>query len=332
MAIENLVVGTYFSTPTNTDYYTQWAGSVSDVRTLLATTGSDMFSGFTDTSGSDQTVEFFNNGLLRITVTARYTSGHYELRYYNLTNLQTGRSIGVTDYNYGYSMYICLGYDDVAKKAYFFTVGRFYYNGAWEQKNYGTLGDNAQAQLEFYQAVSGSALPQYTWTSVPSISGKNGTLSLTKILNINDGEPVQDITNKGNLDFSKKTKVNTLVSSAYEPTHKEDVTKAIAIYEIPDKTYVYCTLVYKKNEIPTSVEDGTAIPIDPDGEEISISGLEERTTYYFVIFTNKTTSEPYRFKTGKNAPEEGIFKIKVTIDKSLLDNDIKDFVSYERIS
>lgn len=304
MAIQNLVVDNYFSTPTNTDYYTQWAGSVSDVRTLLATTGTDMFSGFTDTSGNDQTVEFFNNGLLKITVTARRVGGHYELRNYSIANLQTGRSIGVTDYNYGYSMYICLGYDDDAKKAYFFTVGRFYYNGAWEQKNYGTLGDNAQAQLELYQAVSGSALPLYSWSSVPRITGKEGKVyRLTDILNINDGNAVNDVSAKNNVDFSKKTKVNTLINDVIPVV--ENPTKAIVKYSMPIANYEYVKLVYKAGAIPTSVEDGTVKNIDADDNDVSVSGLEEQTTYYFVIFTDKTTSDAEAFRTGAIPIPEG---------------------------
>ncbi len=171
-----------------------------------------------------------------------------------------------------------------------------------------------------------------TWSTVSSVTGKNGKCTLTKILNINDGEPVDNITNKGNLDFSKKTKVNTLVSNSFVPEHREDATKALAKYEVQNKVYSYCTLVYKKGEIPNDVADGTAIQIDPDGEEVAITGLEENKTYYFVIFTNKTTSEPYRFRTGHNAPEEGIFKLKVTVDKALLDNGFKDFASYEKVT
>ena len=180
--------------------------------------------------------------------------------------------------------------------------------------------------------INGSPLVSYTWTSVPAISGKNGILSLTQILNINDGEPVENVTKKGNLDFSKKTKVNTLVNSAYEPTYKEDATKATVEYEIPEAEYQYTKLVYKKKKIPKSPSDGTAIDIGADDTEVVVTGLEENTIYYFVVFTNRTKSNAYKFKTGHNAPEEGIFKLKVTIDKALLDNDIKDFISYEKLT
>lgn len=321
--IENVL-----SLPISDSYYTSNLPS-SDIRQLASPRIE--ISQFIDSTSSGR-FEVYNNGLLSITLeqTMMMSSYHVvdELR---IKNVASGieQVMGVAMMQ---QMSLCIGYDEATHVTYYLFGGKDPW-GSWNQVHkYDSSGWSSTIKEALYEAVIGSIPVLYNWSSVSSISGKNGTLSLTKILNINDGEPVQDITNKGNLDFSKKTKVNTLVSSVYEPTHKEDATKAIAIYEIPDKTYAYCTLVYKENEIPTSVEDGTAIPIDPDGEEISISGLEERTTYYFVIFTNKTTSEPYRFKTGKNAPEEGIFKIKVTIDKSLLDNDIKDFASYERIS
>lgn len=178
-----------------------------------------------------------------------------------------------------------------------------------------------------YLALKSAIIPEYTWSSVPAISGKNGKYTLTKILNINDGEPVDNITNKGNLDFSKKTKVNTLVADSFVPEHREDATKALAKYEVQNKVYSYCTLVYKKGEIPNDVADGTAIQIDPDGDEVAITGLEENKTYYFVIFTNKTTSEPYRFRTGHNAPIEGIFKIRIATTQGVKDNDFKEVIT-----
>ena len=175
-------------------------------------------------------------------------------------------------------------------------------------------------------------LVAYQWSTVPSISGKNGILSLTQILNINDGEPVENVTNRGNLDFSKKTKVNTLVNSVYEPTYKEDATKATVEYEIPEAEYQYTKLVYKKKKIPKSASDGTAIDIGADDTEVVVTNLEPSTVYYFVVFTNRTKSNAYKFRTGSYIAPEGIFKLRVTVDKALLDNDFKDFVSYEKVT
>lgn len=172
----------------------------------------------------------------------------------------------------------------------------------------------------------------YTWSSVPAISGKNGILSLTQILNINDGEPVENVANRGNLDFSKKTKINTLINSAYEPTYSEDETKATVSYDIPESDYQYTKLVYKKKKIPKSPTDGTAINIGADDTEVVVTNLEPSTVYYFVVFTNRTKSNAYKFRTGSYIAPEGILKLKVTVDKALLDNDIKDFVSYEKLT
>lgn len=190
---------------------------------------------------------------------------------------------------------------------------------------------SGESANQVYTILTSNEYHQYTWSTVSSISGKNGTLSLTKILNINDGEPVQDITNKGNLDFSKKTKVNTLVTNSFVPEHREDATKALAKYEVQNKVYSYCTLVYKKGEIPNDVTDGTAIQIDPDGDEVAITGLEENKTYYFVIFTNKTTSEPYRFRTGKNEAPEGIFKTVYIITSAVRDGGFEETITVSRV-
>lgn len=219
-------------------------------------------------------------------------------------------------------------------------VARYFYNGAYYCDIWATWGEwyNPDTQQRentapyLYQLLMGHVPSPYTWSSVSSVTGKNGILSLTQILNINDGEPVENVTNRGNLDFSKKTKVNTLVNSVYEPTYKEDQTKATVEYEIPEAEYQYTKLVYKKKKIPKSASDGTAIDIGADDTEVVVTNLEPSTVYYFVVFTNRTKSNAYKFKTGHNAPEEGILKLKVTIDKALLDNDIKDFVSYEKLT
>ena len=179
--------------------------------------------------------------------------------------------------------------------------------------------------------INGSPVIEYQWSSVPAISGKNGILSLTQILNINDGEPVENITNKGNLDFSKKTKVNTLVNSAYEPTYKEDQTKATIEYEIPEAEYQYTKLVYKKKKIPKSPNDGTAIDIGADDTEAFVSGLEENTTYYFVVFTNRTKSNAYKFKTGKKPELKGIFFMRTSVSKVPKDSNFIETVTVSRV-
>lgn len=165
--------------------------------------------------------------------------------------------------------------------------------------------------------ISGPTTPPYSWQSVPSISGKNGTLSLTQILNINDGEPVEDVTKKSNLDFSKKTKINTLINSAYEPTYSEDETKATVSYDIPESDYQYTKLVYKKKKIPKSASDGDAIDLNADATEIVINNLDENSKYYFKIFTDKTQSNSYKYSTGSNPPVQGKWKETISYLKMI---------------
>lgn len=224
------------------------------------------------------------------------------------------------------TVYVCIG-DDLTP-GYTGWIYQYYAGTANYQQGQGSLTQNTALIRRFF---ADTPLITYTWQSVPAISGKNGILSLTEILNINDGEPVQNITNKGNLDFSKKTKVNTLVNSVYEPTYKEDQTKATIEYEIPEAEYQYTKLVYKKKKIPKSPSDGTAIDIGADDTEAFVSGLDENTTYYFVVFTNRTKSNAYKFKTGKNAPPEGIFKIRITTSQGVKDNDFKEVIEVTRV-
>lgn len=142
------------------------------------------------------------------------------------------------------------------------------------------------------------------WESVSNITGKGGKkYRLTDILNINDGNAVNNVVAKNNVDFSKKTKVNTLIDSVIPVV--EDVTKAIVSFDIPSSNYGFIKLVYKENDIPTSIDDGTVKNLDVDDNTATITGLEENTTYYFMIFTNKSESEPYRYKTGEIPVPEG---------------------------
>lgn len=170
------------STPITTDYYTQWAGSVSDVRTLLATTGTNLLQGYSSTG--EHIV--FDNGLLRIKIEVDMAYNQYRLQTISFINLQTNKATLISNPNYRNSLYLCLGYDDSIQTAYFFMVGQFDYNGAWTQKDYGTFSTNRQ---DIYEAISGSQIPTYQWSSVPAISGKNGILSLPTLIDT-DGNPI----------------------------------------------------------------------------------------------------------------------------------------------
>ena len=69
-------------------------------------------------------------------------------------------------------------------------------------------------QEELYQIITGLIPPAFNWVSVPSVSGKNGILSLSTIEQsaINDGNPV---TGAGNEDvhLADQTWLNTLITN-----------------------------------------------------------------------------------------------------------------------
>ena len=182
-----------------------------------------------------------------------------------------------------------------------------------------------------YRILMNGAIQPITWSSVPKISGSNKTYRLTDILNINDGNAVEDEPSKGNVDFSKKTKINTLVEEAVERDSDGDITKATVKYDIPEGNYQYTKLVFKKKKIPKSASDGTIVDIGMEDNKVVVTGLEENTTYYFVVFTNKTRSEAYKYRTGA-APIVTIklFKSTVKISKGPVETGFIEITSYEK--
>ena len=68
-------------------------------------------------------------------------------------------------------------------------------------------------------------------------------------------------------------------------------------YTIPSGTYSYIKLVYKKDTIPFDKDDGTAIDILQSSTSQVISGITDGSTYWFVIFTDKTSSEAVHIDT-----------------------------------
>lgn len=66
-------------------------------------------------------------------------------------------------------------------------------------------------------------------------------------------------------------------------------------YSIPQDTYTYCKLTYKKDERPNDVNDGTSIDISPNSKTANVEGLDENQLYYFTIFTDKNESESFPF-------------------------------------
>lgn len=69
-------------------------------------------------------------------------------------------------------------------------------------------------QTGFINYITTGLQPPYTWQSVPSISGKNGILTLSTLNDVNDGEPVETSdTSKFNL--TDDSNVSALVTAHF---------------------------------------------------------------------------------------------------------------------
>ena len=66
-------------------------------------------------------------------------------------------------------------------------------------------------------------------------------------------------------------------------------------YVVPEGDYQYCKLTYKKDTQPESVNDGTIVNLDYTESECIIEDLEEKSKYWFVIYTDKNESEAFPF-------------------------------------
>ena len=78
-------------------------------------------------------------------------------------------------------------------------------------------------------------------------------------------------------------------------------------------SYEYAKLLYKQGRIPKSVEDGTAVDLDTFGtnKTIDITGLTEGASYWFIIYTDRSESDPVQM--GENTG--GVFfSVDLTTD------------------
>ena len=115
--------------------------------------------------------------------------------------------------------------------------------------------------------------------------------------------------------FTKVVSVNTqgnllasLITSAV--ADGTSVTLTFTIPELEDSTYSEITLVGKKNGIPRSKTDGNKfVTLSSSDTSVTVTGLDELTTYYFVIFSednfgNKADSEPSNPVTTGEKPKK----------------------------
>ena len=82
------------------------------------------------------------------------------------------------------------------------------------------------------------------------------------------------------------------VTAPLEPTG--DATCEVT-YFLPNDTYEYTKLTYKRDIQPESVNDGTIVNLDPTQDSVTVEGLIENASYWFKIFTSKSESEAFPY-------------------------------------
>ena len=202
-----------------------------------------------------------------------------------------GPSGGGNNYN-RWSWYF--GIDEDTQKGYCWRVLNFgTFSSVPNEYNTGLNinGYSGGGTYELYCFLKDIVTPSISWSPVSSITGKLGTVNLTKLININNGEAV---TNAPSTSFNATTKslVNSLISNVVI-----DDTKVGVEYNVPSGSYEYTKLVYKQDEEPLTVDDGTAIDIEVGDGIASIDGIADGNTYFFKIFTDSTASEAFEFMT-----------------------------------
>lgn len=189
--------------------------------------------------------------------------------------------------------------------------------------------------------LTNSVQPEYTWQSVPSVSGKNGILqSLVQIKEeaLNDGEPVSEASvtsfdSLGNINIPS-------VIDEQMPVDLDKLTSITAVYLIPKLsvgTYSKIQLWLKKKNIPTSEEDADYVVNLTEPTNIlrigsaSVNRLQESTKYIAIVAVEDeigTTaqSEPAEIVTGKIP---GIFKIVIATSSGVKD-ELKEVIVVEK--
>lgn len=177
----------------------------------------------------------------------------------------------------------------------------------------------------------------YNWQSVPSISGKNGILSLVTLdsESINDGEPVSgaavSVFDQNPVSGNNVKDIvdgNTpLIPSAV------DVTAAFIISNPPVGELASRILAAKKGSIPESIEDADkTVSIPANASNVTMPGLDENSQYYFAIFVADVTgdtavSDPKDIYTGELPPVVYDFRDAVSITRAINDINFSDDIT-----
>lgn len=191
MAIVNSNIP-FLSTPASTEYYISGGTGAADVRSYIATFGTNILSG----AAQNTTYTLYENDICKIEFqTGTNTANVPRSNWFKVTNKSDNISWQLNNVSFRESSYWCIGFDDIAQIAYYFIVGQRSYNGTWEEQAHGILGSTNQRE-SLYRAIKGSQTPEFTWKSLPNIKGYFGELLLPIIKNdaINDGEAVDTAT------------------------------------------------------------------------------------------------------------------------------------------
>lgn len=161
--------------------------------------------------------------------------------------------------------------------------------------------------------VNNAPLVIYNWVSVPSVSGKNGILSLAQIASgsINDGEPVSDAAATAFSDLPAECNVGEIIDDLLP--YEESLVDVLVKYKVKGAVtgaFDYVKLVAKKGSIPKSVEDGDkVVDINPSKKSKLVTDLDEGSKYYFVIFekdsAGQTAQSSEKSITTGDLPEIG---------------------------
>lgn len=307
----------------NHDYfYAKPPNTGADVRDYFTSLGTNIY----ESAGNNADTIIFENDILRITANANKSAGRPYMISLSLIDKRNSYSFNISPTNLR-NCYLALGYDDDEHKAYFFLSGQFYYSGAWNVNPAssvycGLMGTSAEIQQEMYELISGSQIPTYNWVSVPSVTGKNGTISLAQIASdsINDGEPVSGAAATAFSSLPDSANVGEIIDDLLP--YEESVADVLVKYKIKSSVagaFSILKVVAKAGSIPKSIEDGDVVAnLNPNKKSKLVSGLAEGTTYYFVIFAeditgNTAQSEPKKIKTGETPYDPSPFKEMVEV-------------------
>ena len=103
---------------------------------------------------------------------------------------------------------IAIDYTNQIAKIYFAICWNSYPN----EYQISAINMNTAKQQRFYELIQGAIPVLYTWSSVPAISGKNGILRLSTLVDINDGNPVET-TDTTKFTLTSASNVKTLVDA-----------------------------------------------------------------------------------------------------------------------